>query len=234
MKKNIVNKYRYRTLFFLKAFNDVPLVHLTTDINMERIIKYKEKTQNGYLSLIIYLASVVLKGYPQTRSYVKQGIFSEKVIPLSGGSFKYTVDKSVENRRFVRTKIISDEYINSIEDIQRQVTLSKIDNTYKNNVILDKFPFWLGYLLFKLAINNKKKREKLLGTYSITSIGKFNVKGIFPISSSSISFGVGHINNHKMMMVLSFDHRIIDGAMAAEIFQKIKWQLEHFEGEYNG
>jgi pyruvate dehydrogenase E2 component (dihydrolipoamide acetyltransferase) len=94
----------------------------------------------------------------------------------------------------------------------------------------------------------KKTREGTLtvddvtgGTFTITNLGMFEVDGFTPILRPPETgiLGVGRIKQKPavydgeicirpmMFISLTFDHRVIDGAPAAEFLQTLAWSVQH-------
>jgi len=95
--------------------------------------------------------------------------------------------------------------------------------------------------LSKKAREGELSREDLTeGTFTITNLGMYGVEVFIPIINppEAAILGVGKliekpviINNEIkikpiMYLSLSFDHRIVDGAPAAQFLQKVKQILE--------
>jgi pyruvate/2-oxoglutarate dehydrogenase complex dihydrolipoamide acyltransferase (E2) component len=105
---------------------------------------------------------------------------------------------------------------------------------------LNALPLILGRWLYGLVLDNLSKRQEIQGSFTVTSLGHSRVNGFFPISSTTLAFGVGEIKDSvvvvdgemviRPMMRLSmvFDHRAIDGAMAADILNDIGEGLERY------
>ena len=91
------------------------------------------------------------------------------------------------------------------------------------------------------ARNNRLNPDELLGgTFTITNLGTLDVDGFTPIINppQSAILGVGRIVprpvvadgeivvRHMVTLSLSFDHRIVDGAPAAQFLQALKQAIE--------
>ncbi|HYE10953.1 MAG TPA: dihydrolipoamide acetyltransferase family protein [Patescibacteria group bacterium] len=96
--------------------------------------------------------------------------------------------------------------------------------------------------LISKARNNKLTGDELVGgTFTISNLGSYDIDGFTPIINlpESAILGVGRIvrkpivnENDEivpasmMTLSLSFDHRIVDGALAAQLLKTIKDYLE--------
>jgi len=96
--------------------------------------------------------------------------------------------------------------------------------------------------LFEKAIIGKLSKEELTGgTFTITNLGMFGVEIFTPIINppETAILGVGKVIEKPvivnkeisvkpmMHLSLSYDHRVIDGAPAAQFLQKVKQFLEN-------
>jgi len=94
------------------------------------------------------------------------------------------------------------------------------------------------------AKQGKLTREEMSGgTFTITNLGMYGVDFFTPIINppEAAILGVGKINEKPvvtdgkiaikplMMLSLSYDHRIVDGAPAAEFLRKVKVKIESLE-----
>ena len=92
------------------------------------------------------------------------------------------------------------------------------------------------------ARSNRLRPEEMQGsTFTVTNLGMYDVDGFTPVLNSpdAAILGVGRLHRRpaaigdrieiRSMMVLSltFDHRVVDGAPAAEFLQRVKYVLEH-------
>ena len=92
------------------------------------------------------------------------------------------------------------------------------------------------------ARTNRLRPEEMQGsTFTVTNLGMYDVDGFTPVLNSpdAAILGVGRLHRRpaaigdrieiRSMMVLSltFDHRVVDGAPAAQFLQRVKDVLEH-------
>ena len=92
------------------------------------------------------------------------------------------------------------------------------------------------------ARSNRLRPEEMQGsTFTVTNLGMYDVDGFTPVLNSpdAAILGVGRLHRRpaaigdrveiRSMMVLSltFDHRVVDGAPAAQFLQRVKRILEH-------
>ncbi|HLN20060.1 MAG TPA: 2-oxo acid dehydrogenase subunit E2 [Bacteroidales bacterium] len=101
----------------------------------------------------------------------------------------------------------------------------------------------------RARINKLKPDEISGGTFTITNYGSYdNLAGTPIINQPQCAIlGTGAVRKtpvviesesgdligirHIMILSLSYDHRVIDGALAAKFLQKVKWHLENYKPE---
>ncbi|EMB77236.1 acyltransferase [Streptococcus mutans] len=216
-------KNRKHTLIFLKEFSKVPVVHIDVEIDATPLQKIHEKYQYTYMSIMSYCFYNVLKKYTEeTGKFCKESFINFRFVNCKDITLKGNIDVQDKSERFVGNFLLTSQELLSIERINDKInTSSKIPN--RNIELLNRLPYKIGRFLFHHFVNHEYFRSKLVGTYSINSIGKFNVDAIYPIIGASINLSYGRINKqNRMRLVLSFDHRIIDGGIASQILEEIQ------------
>jgi pyruvate/2-oxoglutarate dehydrogenase complex dihydrolipoamide acyltransferase (E2) component len=240
---------RRHTYFFLERARENAPILLDTDIDMssisrQRKLQKEQGVQVSYISYLIKVISGVVAKYPQANSSVKAALIPclvsyERVVA------KFTLDKTGFGERLTLAALVKDSDKKSIEAIQQDIDYYKTAD-YENSEAfapvrkLNALPLILGRWLYGLVLDNLSKRQEIQGSFTVTSLGHSRVNGFFPISSTTLAFGVGEIKDSvvvvdgemviRPMMRLSmvFDHRAIDGAMAADILNDIGEGLERY------
>lgn len=96
--------------------------------------------------------------------------------------------------------------------------------------------------LSERARTNRLRLEEMQGsTFTVTNLGMYDVDGFTPVLNlpDAAILGVGRLHRKPvavgdrveirstMVLSLTFDHRVVDGAPAAQFLQRIKYILEH-------
>lgn len=242
-------RHRRHTYYFLEKARENAPVLLDTDVDMAAIREQREHAKrNGlstsYISYIIKVISAVLVKYPQANASVKPS-FIPTIMQYDRVVAKFTLDKSYGNQAMVLSALVNDSDKKSIAEIQQDIDHYKSADYEESEAFatvrkLNGFPFWLGRRLYGFVLNKLAKRQQIQGSFTVTSLGHSRVNGFFPISSTTLAFGVGAINDSAVvvngevvirpMLRLSmvFDHRVIDGAMAAAILSDVSAGIEHY------
>ncbi|MBE5102251.1 2-oxo acid dehydrogenase subunit E2 [Priestia aryabhattai] len=252
MKSKVLNypKQRKHTYHFLDYAKEFSPVYLSIEVDFNNIQQARERifiesaTKISYITFIIKSISQVLKKYPKANAAVK-GAFFPKIAFYEDVIAKFTLDKTIDDERIVLSGKVLNGDTKSLEMIQ-----SDIDH-YKNSAFqeveefksihkLHSLPTWLGNILYKKNVDNLEKRHNIQGTFTVTSLGHKPIKHFYPITSSTLCFGIGSIEEQPKVIkdrveirpilpiCLTFDHRAIDGALAADILTEIKTHLENW------
>lgn len=183
---------------------------ITMDVEMSNAVKLREKTQVSYTDILV---EAVAKALEEHRS----------------------LNSTLEREQI---KIYEDINIGVAVATEKGLVVPVIRNANKKSLL--QIASTLKELA-KRAREGKLSREDLTeGTFTITNLGMYGVEVFIPIINppEAAIIGVGKviekpviINNEIkikpiMYLSLSFDHRIVDGAPAAQFLQKVKQILE--------
>lgn len=243
--KNLFPWQRKHTLLFADyAWSNRPVV-LETEVDMSSILQHRQMSANkiSYISYFIKAFSDVLEKFPDANSMII-GTFLPNIIQLKNINAKFTLDKTLEGRRIVTSAVILNSNHISLEQIQERVNYFKSHDfkscsEFKPIRILQKIPLPFGRLLFNYTMKNANLKSKVQGSFTITSLGGRDVSRFIPLSGSTISLGLSDIIDKPIVkegqikikpitnIVLVFDHRVLDGAISAEILSELKKYLEN-------
>lgn len=241
-------KRRKHTLCFLNHARTNTPVTLSTEIDMSEIIAYRtahlQPQKLSYISFLMAIIAQTLEDYPQANAFYKPGLFP-KIVQFQGIHAKLTFDYSFEKTRVVLSAVIQNANQASLLDIQTAVDTYKQADPLHAPIFagirrLHQLPLFLGKFLFKKMMFSPQKSAILQGSFSLTSLGHQPIDLFIPFSGANLSFGVGQIKERAsveggslvvkpiLILTLVFDHRLIDGAYAAEFLTDIKKRLESF------
>lgn len=240
---------RRHTYFFLERARENAPIFLDTDVDMSNLRRLRESAkQNGnnvsYITYLIKVISEVIAKYPRANSSVKSSLIPSMVL-YDRVVAKFTLDKTGFGERLVLSALVEDSDKKSIDEIQKEIDLYKAANYEDSQAFaavrkLNALPFVLGRRLYGFVLAKLGKRQQIQGSFTVTSLGHSRVNSFFPISATTLAFGVGAMKDSAVvvngevvirpMMRLSmvFDHRAIDGAMAGEILNEIGEGIERY------
>jgi pyruvate/2-oxoglutarate dehydrogenase complex dihydrolipoamide acyltransferase (E2) component len=228
---------RRHTLHFLDGIRDFAPVYLDTEVDMSRVRADRANTKYSVVTYLLYVAARVLVAHPEANAAFRGGL-RPRVARFPGASGKLTLDRTVDGQRVVLAAVLPDLDRASLPDIQAMVdyyrdgnpaTLPEFERTRR----VDRLPLAVGRLLVRAARRSLGNRPAMMGTFAVTSLGHRSVDAFHSVGGTTVTFGVGRILDRPvvrdgqivvapvMRLSLSFDHRVIDGAEAADILTEV-------------
>jgi pyruvate/2-oxoglutarate dehydrogenase complex dihydrolipoamide acyltransferase (E2) component len=242
-----IPRARRHTYYFLNGAAEFKPVYLDTEIDMSEVRRRRESLKSAghrisYIAFLIEAISQVLRRYPEANSSVKHG-WTPRMAVYPRVAAKFTLDKTVDGRRVVMSGLIPDSDSLPLEGLQK--TIDYYRDTEAGRIAefaqvrkLQALPLWAGRWIYRLAMGSLARRAKLQGTFTITSLGHRPIQAFYPMISNTLCFGAGATEDRAvvrngqiavrplMKLSLVFDHRAIDGALAADILTEVKQALE--------
>lgn len=242
-----IARQRRHTLHFLGFVRSFAPVFLDTEIDMSAVRQHRiEAAENGrrysWVTYLIYVAARVLAEHEAANSAIA-GRLRPRIARHDGVDVKLTLDKQLGGHRVVLGAILRDVGAASLDDIQRQIDYYRdgdpaVMSEYDNIRTLHRLPWPVRFPLFALITASARRRRALLGTLAVTSLGHSAVDGFYSVGGTTITFGLGRVTDRPvarggdvivapvMKLSLTFDHRVIDGAEAADVLTETKDGLE--------
>ncbi|WP_441250989.1 2-oxo acid dehydrogenase subunit E2 [Kitasatospora sp. McL0602] len=242
---------RRHTLYFLEYAADQRPVYLDTEVDMTQVMAHRALGARRY-SLVSYLllaVGEVLARHPEANAVLAPGwpsrLRTPKVTRFPGVTAKLALDRRVEGQRTVLSALLP--------DLERQ-TLAGIQDTvdrYRGPDAADlpefaavrklgRLPVPLGRLAFAAALRAPARRAQILGTVAVSSLGHRPVDGFHSVGGTAVTVNAGRVTDRPvarggevvvapvMRLGLAFDHRVVDGATAADVLGDLKQTLEEF------
>lgn len=239
-----IARQRRHTLYFLRETRSFAPVFLDTEVDMTEVKARRAANGSSTVSCVLYAAARVLARHPEANAAVLDGI-KPRVARYPGVHGKVTLDKTLDGQRIVLAAVLRDLDQTSLGDIQRQIEHYRDGDpaTMPEFAALRKLHGlrWLGaYRTFRKVVRPLERRSAIWGTFSVTSLGHRPVDGFHSVGGTTITLGLGQVTDRPvaregrvviapvMRLSLAFDHRVIDGAEAADVLGEIKHALENF------
>ncbi|GAA2345404.1 2-oxo acid dehydrogenase subunit E2 [Dactylosporangium salmoneum] len=240
---------RRHTLFFLEQARAIAPVFLDTEVDMARVVVHRAAGRAAGrpvspVTYLLYCAARVLAAHPEANAAIGGGR-RPKVARYERVAGKVTFDKTLDGHRVVLTTVLPDLDAAPLEDIQRRLehfrdgdpaTMPELAKVRA----LHRMPIGLGRLAARMANRSLRRRAELMGTFAVTSLGHRPVDSFHSVGGTTVTLGMGRILDRPvarggavviapvMRLSLAFDHRVIDGAEAADVLAGIKDSLETF------
>jgi pyruvate/2-oxoglutarate dehydrogenase complex dihydrolipoamide acyltransferase (E2) component len=243
---------RYHTLYFLNYIRSFSPVFLDTEIDMTQVNEHRlsQRAEGRRYSVVSYLlltAGRVLSAHPEANSLMS-GKLRHRVARPASVNGKLTLDKTLNGNRIVLATVLSGLDQASLDEIQAQVDHFRdgdpeVMPEFAPVRLLHRLPPEIGAPLFRFGVGSLRRRPELLGTFALTSLGHRAVDGFHSVGGTTITLGAGRITDRAvvrdgrievaptMRLSLAFDHRMIDGAEAADVLAELRSGLENFRAD---
>lgn len=243
MRTERIAPERRHTLYFLREIRAIAPVFLDTDVDMSAVLRHRSAGRRySLVTYVLYAAARVLAAHPQANAAIsRRGL--PRVARYHSVNGKFTLDKTLNGERIVLAAVLPDLHESTLEEIQRQVAHYRDGDPatmpeFRAARLLHRLPWPIGGLLFRLGVRPLNRRATRLGTFAVTSLGHRPVDGFYSVGGTTLTLGLGRIADRPvvrdqqvtiaplMRLTLTFDHRVIDGAEAADVLTDLKDALE--------
>ncbi|MEU9609700.1 2-oxo acid dehydrogenase subunit E2 [Streptomyces sp. NPDC048057] len=240
---------RRHTLFFLEVIRDCSPVFLDTEVDMTQVLAHRKAaredggTHYATTAYVLRAAGRVLAKHPEANAAV-QGSRRPRIAHYPYVNGKLTLDRMLGGRRVVLGTVVPDLHVAELDAIQRH--LERVRDGDPQELpdfaavrALHRAPWARGRSRFRKAARSLALRPHLTGTFAVTSLGHRAVDSFHSVGGTTTTFGVGRITDRAvardgrltvapvLRLSLSFDHRVIDGAEAADVLTEVKEALEN-------
>jgi pyruvate/2-oxoglutarate dehydrogenase complex dihydrolipoamide acyltransferase (E2) component len=244
-----VAKERRHTLHFLREIRSISPVFIDTEVDMTRVLAHRASArgQDRHYSLVTYVLSTtarVLARHPHANAAIN-GRFMPRVAWYDSVNGKLTLDKTLNGNRVVLSTVLPGLHEAGLDEIQRQVDHFRdgdpaVMPEFAGVRALHRLPWPVGSVLFRRVVRPLRNRAARMGTFAVTSLGHRAVDGFASVGGTTITVGAGRIVDRPVArdgavvvapvqrLTLTFDHRVIDGAEAADVLTEIKDALESY------
>jgi pyruvate/2-oxoglutarate dehydrogenase complex dihydrolipoamide acyltransferase (E2) component len=240
MSETKMARQRRHTLYFLNEIRSFAPVFLDTEVDVSRL---RGTPRHSMVVHVLHSAARVLVKHPEANAAI-QGRLRPRVARYPFTNGKVIVDKILDGQRVVLATVIPNVHELSLEEIQRHLDRVREGDPTQ----LADFAgiralhgmHWLRALIrFRRAARSLRIRPFLTGTFAVTSLAHRAVDGFYSVGGTTITLGLGRTVDRPvvrdgevvvapvMRLCLTFDHRVIDGAEAADILTETKDSLEN-------
>ena len=237
-------RQRRHTLYFLRQTREFAPVFLDTEVDFSRIAEIRRTRRVSPVSFVLHTAARVLTRHPEANAAVLDGI-RPKIARHAGAHGKVTLDKTMSGQRVVLSVVLRDLHTTPLAEIQRQVTRLRDADPgtapeFAGVRALHGLRWRGAFRAFRKVVRPLERRSAIWGTFSVTSLGHRPVDAFHSVGGTTITLGLGRVTERPvvragaiviapvMRLSLAFDHRVIDGAEAADVLAEIKQGLEEF------
>ncbi|MFI8091587.1 2-oxo acid dehydrogenase subunit E2 [Streptomyces sp. NPDC086080] len=251
----VAERRRRHTLYFLEWAAAQRPVHLDTDVDMTRVQAHRAAArENGrrysVVSYLLYAAGRVLDRHPEANAVMAPGwpgpFRRPRIVLFDGVTAKLALDRPVEGERTVLSALVPGLEAASLREIQERIDRYRGEQAadlpeFKGVRMLGRLPVPLGRAAFAAALRDPRRRPAVFGTVSVSSLGHRTVDGFHSAGGTAVTLCAGRVVDRAvvrdgvvvpapmMRLGLTFDHRVIDGAAAADVLSDLHDTLEGFD-----
>jgi pyruvate/2-oxoglutarate dehydrogenase complex dihydrolipoamide acyltransferase (E2) component len=239
---------RRGTYAFLGHARKTAHVYLSAEVDASQLVQARRNSSSklSYVSFVVKAAADVIAEYPDAQWMLSGGALRPRLSRIEPVHAKVLFDKTVDGQRCVVAATVLDAARRSVIEIADDIDGYRDaevgpDGPLRQVHLLNRLPLPLIQLLYRIALRIPGKRAETQGTFSVTSVGHAPLKSILPMISGTVGFGVGRASDTPVVrdgeiriapmltLSLSFDHRVVDGALAADILAAVAHRLETLE-----
>ncbi|MFG3255687.1 2-oxo acid dehydrogenase subunit E2 [Streptomyces sp. NPDC048172] len=248
---------RRHTLYFLEWAARQRPVHLDTEVDMTRVQRHRAAARErgeryAVVSYLLYATGRALARHPEANAVAATPwpapLRAPRTVRFEGVTAKLALDRPVgpDAERTVLSALVPGLESAGLPAIQQRVEryagryaaeLPEFQRVLK----LGTLPALLGRALFGAALRDPRRRPDIFGTVSVSSLGHRPVDGFHSAGGTAVTVCAGQIAERAvvrdghvvpapvMRLGLTFDHRVIDGATAADVLGTLRHSLEDFD-----
>lgn len=219
---------------------------LDADVDMSGVAAHRgacaSEHRAGYTAYVVHDAARVLARHPEANAAIG-GRVVPRLARYERVTAKVAFDQHIGDVRAVVSGLLPDADRTTLDQIQRRIRYYKTADPqsapeHAGIRLLHRLPAPVAAVAFRAAVGSLRRRQHVMGTFSVSSLGHRAVAGFYPLGGTAISFGLGRVRDvpvvrdrqvvpgRVMRLGLVFDHRVIDGALAADILHDVKIRLE--------
>ena len=245
MRITSVARERRHTVYFLDTVSAFAPVFLDTEVDMTAVGRARAAGPRlSVTTCVLHVAGHVLHAHPEANAAIR-GRLLPRIARYESVNGKLTLDKTLGGRRVVVAFVLPDLQTASLAEIQERVDHYRdgdpaVMPEFAKLRLLHRLPMLVGRTAFRATLRPLRSRADVLGTFAVTSLGHRPVDGFHSVGGTTITLGLGQVRDRPvvrdgvvtvapvMRLSLAFDHRVIDGAEAADVLAEIKDGLERF------
>ncbi|MGA6174046.1 2-oxo acid dehydrogenase subunit E2 [Streptomyces sp. NPDC012600] len=233
-----VPRARRHTLHFLHHARTAAPVHLDAEADATALLAHRAAAARpvSVVTHVVHAVGRVLARHPDANATYAGGP-RPRLVRYPWVDVKLTLDRVVDDTRVVLSSVLTDADRASRSFLQARITrLATTDPEdlpeFDGVRALRRLPHPAGRIAFAAA-SRTTRRHRHLGTVAVTSLGHRRVLRFFSHGGTAVTVGVGRITDRPVVrdgavaiapvlpLSLTFDHRVLDGAEAADVLDDL-------------
>jgi len=249
----VPERQRRHTLYFLEhAFARQRTVSIDTEVDMTAVVAHRraaraEGRRYGLVSYVVWAGARAVAARPEVNSSLT-GRIAPRLVRHPTATAKVALDRTFQGRRVVLSALVPEAERATLDEIQDIIDRYReadpdVAPEFAGVRKVNQLPALIGSLMFRRLMGRPAARAAVLGTFSVSSLGHRPVDAFSGAGGTAVTLNVGQMRDRAwvrdgevtvapvMRVNLTFDHRVIDGAPAADVLGDIKSTLEGFHAE---
>ncbi|CAO5173205.1 Acyltransferase [Frankia sp. AiPs1] len=240
---------RRHTLYFLRETRAFAPVFLDTEVDMSRVQALRSARRHSVVTYVLYAAGRVLARHPEANAAILDGR-RPRVVRHDAVHGKLTLDKTLAGHRVVLATVLRDLDRLDLDEIQAQVERFRTGDPATmpefagvralHQAGSGRHGWQRAERAFRRVVRPLENRAAVWGTVAVTSLGHGVVDSFHSVGGTTVTLGLGRIVDRAVVrdgqivvapvlrLSLAFDHRVIDGAEAADVLAGIRDTLQTF------
>jgi pyruvate/2-oxoglutarate dehydrogenase complex dihydrolipoamide acyltransferase (E2) component len=221
-------------------------VYLDTEVDATALLAHKESAKRPYsvVSYVTLAVGRVLTTYPQANAAFL-GRFRPRIVTYPSVDVKLALDKRIRDERVAVSVVLPGMGQARLDDVQDEVDRLRDSDVaripeLRDMLTMQRLPILVGRVTWNVA-TRRASRTKWLGTVAVTSLGNKPVLRFFSSGGTALTIGLGQITTRPVVrdgsvtcapilpLTLTFDHRVLDGGLAADVIGALKDTLEDLD-----
>ncbi|MFI9162275.1 2-oxo acid dehydrogenase subunit E2 [Kitasatospora aureofaciens] len=242
-------RQRRHTLRFLEFARGFSPVFLDTEVDLTAVRDHRTAAAEAgrhysWVSYLLHTTGRVLAAHPEANAAL-HGRLRPRLAHYDSVDAKLALDKRLDGRRVVLSALLPDVQSATLAQIQAQVDHYRDGDPhtmpeFAGTRALQRLPWPLGAAAFAAGTGPLRHRRRRMGTVAISSLGHRAVDGFHSVGGTTVTLGAGRVADRPvvrdgrlavapvMRLSLAFDHRVIDGAEAADVLTELRDGLQEF------
>ncbi|MDH6118812.1 pyruvate/2-oxoglutarate dehydrogenase complex dihydrolipoamide acyltransferase (E2) component [Kitasatospora sp. GAS204A] len=242
-------RQRRHTLRFLEYARDFAPVYLDTEVDLTAVRAHRAAAAEAglhysWVSYLLHTTGRVLAAHPDANAALR-GRLRPRLARYDSVDAKLALDKTLDGRRVVLSALLPGVQAATLAQIQAQVDHYRDGDPqtmpeFAPTRALQRLPWPLGAAAFNAGIRPLGGRRRRMGTVAVSSLGHRAVDGFHSVGGTTVTLGVGRVVDRPVVrdgqlaiapvlrLSLAFDHRVIDGAEAADVLTELRDGLQDF------
>ncbi len=229
---------------YVRLASRINPVSLTIEARADGLREFCSERSVTLTPVLMKVIADAAREYPLMRAVLGRNLFFRKTIYIPDTvSIAVAIEKEDRGELFVLTPVIGAVERKplamvsaELEDLARRPVRAMPDITLRR--LLNLLPAPLQYAVMRMVGQSAVLSERFFGSVGLSNVGVYGIVHFAPVWVNTVVFGVGGLYDKPVAaggrvvvapvlhLSLSFNHCVIDGALAARMLAAVRQRLE--------